>query len=180
MDRRFSTAFLHVRNRTLLGRVLLPFSLRHRLILEAMDHPLLTEGKQIKPDDLLIAAIVLSGDSTEDCLKEPTIMDFFRSWLLNHSEEYFLYCWEGMKVHLQEGSSYPLIFQKEQEKDGARGLDWRCMILAILVKHGLDHERVLSMPECQAVWLYTALAIAEGGKVDVMSTDLEEELAALG
>lgn len=145
-----------------------------------MEHPLLTPGSPVKPDDLLIAAIVLAGDSTESCLAKPTLLDFGRSWLLNHSREYFEFCWKGLKVHLEEGASYPVIFQKESEKDGSRGLDWRCLILGMLVKNGLDPERVLSMPECQAVWLYTAFAIADGGKVDVLSTDLEEELAALG
>lgn len=145
-----------------------------------MESPLLTPGAEVKPDDLLIAAIVLAGDSTDSCLADPTILDLGRSFLLNNSKEYFEFCWKGLKIHLEEGASYPVIFQKEQEKDGSRGLDWRCLIIGILVKHGMDPERVLSMPECQAVWLYTAIAISEGGKVDVLSTDLEEELAALG
>ncbi|CAB4147634.1 hypothetical protein UFOVP510_40 [uncultured Caudovirales phage] len=179
MDKRFATAFLPLRTRKVLGRTLQPFSIRHRMILEAMESPFVTPGKEfIKPKDLIIAAIVLSGRSVDECLKEPTIGDILRSWLLHRSREYFEYCLTGIKVHLEEGASYPLLFKKEGSSGsvGSRGLDWRALLIGSLVKHGVSVEEVLTMPESQVVWLYTAIAISEGVEVDILPTDQEEEL----
>lgn len=181
MDKRFATAFLPLRTRKVLGRTLQPFSIRHRMILEAMESPFVTSGKDsIYPHDLIVAAIVLSGRSVDECLKKPSIGDILRSWLMHRSKEYFDYCLAGIKVHLEEGASYPLIFKKEESKGsvGSRGLDWRGLLIASMVKYGVPVEEAMTLPESQLVWLYTSIAITEGVEVDIMPTDLEEDLQA--
>jgi hypothetical protein len=178
VDKRFATAFLPC-TRKVLGRDLRPFSIRHRMILEAMQSPFVTPGKDsIYPKDLIVAAIVLSGRSVDECLKKPTTGDILRSWLLHRSKEYFDYCLTGLKVHLEEGASYPLIFKKpdSQKAGDPRGLDWRALLIGTLVKRGMSVEDVMSLPEAQVVWLYTSIAITEGVEIDIMDTDLEEQL----
>ena len=146
-----------------------------------MKSPFVTPGvDKIYPHDLVVACIVLSGQSVDECLMKPGIGDIFRSWLLHRSREYFDYCLTGIKVHLEEGASYPLIFKKpESQKAGdPRGLDWRGLLIGTLVKRGMSLEEVMSLSESQVVWLYTAIAITEGNEIDIMNTDLEEELTA--
>lgn len=151
------------------------------MILEAMQSPFVTPGKEsIYPKDLIMAAIVLSGRSVDECLSKPSIGDILRSWLLHRSKEYFDYCLAGLKVHLEEGASYPLIFKKPDSEKGGdpRGLDWRALLIGTLVKRGMSVEDVMSLPEAQVVWLYTAIAITEGVEIDIMDTELEDQLTA--
>lgn len=151
------------------------------MILEAMESPFVTPGKEtIFPKDLIVAAIVLSGRSVDECLKEPTIGDILRSWLMHRSKEYFDYNLAGIRVHLEEGASYPLVFKKpESQRAGdPRGLDWRALLIGTLVKRGMSVEEVLTLPEAQVVWLYTTIGITEGIEIDIMDTDLEEQLTS--
>lgn len=145
-----------------------------------MGSPLVSESPDaiLLPSDLVVACIVMSGRTLEECLQPPTRMDVLRSWLLHRSKEYFDYTVAGIRTHLEEGASYPKFFdKKDQQKGGSpRGLDWRGLLLGTLVKHGSSVEEVMTMPEAQAVWLYTAIAITEGTEIDILPTDLEELL----
>lgn len=130
------------------------------------------------PSDLVIACIVLSGRTLSECLQRPTRMDILRSWLLHHSSEYFDYIVTGLRVHLEEGTSYPKFFDKQETKNGGspRGLDWQGLLIGTLIKHGVSVEEAMTMPEAQAVWIYTAIGITEGADLDILSTDLEKIL----
>lgn len=146
-----------------------------------MESPFVTPGREtIFPKDLIVASIVLSGRSVDECLSKPGIGDILRSWLMHRSQEYFDYNLAGIRCHLEEGASYPLVFKKaESQKAGdARGLDWRALLIGTLVKRGMSVEEVMTLPESQVVWLYTTIAITEGVEIDIMDTDLEEQLSS--
>jgi hypothetical protein len=50
-------------------------------------------------------------------------------------------------------------------------------IVANLIASGIDEKRAWEMPECQAIWLNSALAIRKGADVAIMSPEEEAFMA---
>lgn len=175
MDKRFATAFLAVSNRKLLGKRLVPFSLLHRILLEQMDSPVI-KGGACRPEDISLAIKVLGSSSVEEALSRPGFMDVIRAFLISRFPAFYRYALAGVRVHMEEAWAWPEILKKDDQAGDSRGLPWYAGVLATLVKHGMPVREALSIPEGQAVWLYVAIGISEGNQIDIMPSDLEDEL----
>jgi len=54
---------------------------------------------------------------------------------------------------------------------------WPLSIVANLIASGIEEKRAWEMPECQAIWLNSALAIRKGADVAIMSPEEEAFMA---
>ena len=172
MDNRFLSAFTEPTRVKILGRFVYPFCLKHRVRLSAIGSPLLT-GEKIEPIDLLIAVQI--------CAEEPVgklgFVDGLRLVRLRRNELHFsrqlkrFIDFVGIKNHPK--------FWERKSKEGRTesGVPWELVVVANLMRAGVQEERAWEMPECQAIWLNTAILSSKGVDVQVLTSDEEEFMA---
>lgn len=176
MDKRFLRAFLTPSRTLLCGYRLYPWCLKHRLWLEALEHPILT-GKPCSPADLLFFAKVCAeaGDPTR-----VTLWDRWQRYRLMRKETYIREA-AAAYGHLQL-DVWPQFWEKK-DKEGAggrnRGMPWVLSVVTNLTKAGYSLEEALNLPECQAIWLSTGASIQAGGELDILTSEDEALLDAL-
>jgi hypothetical protein len=51
-------------------------------------------------------------------------------------------------------------------------------VVANLIASGIEEKRAWEMPECQAIWLNSALAIRKGAEVRIMTPEEEAYMEA--
>lgn len=158
-----------------MGRRLRPFSLFHRIVLEEMNHPVIT-GAPLTPEDLILAVKVLASESIEEVLTKPTFMDAIRWRLMRLYKPYYDYCVQGLSCHVKESCAWPEVLQKSNSEGDRKGVPWIANVVSIMVKHGMSLKEVLHSPEGQIIWLYVCIGISEGADTDIMSSELEKEL----
>jgi hypothetical protein len=175
MDQRFLRAFLTPRATRLAGYDLYPWCLKHRLWLEALDHPILS-GRPCSPSDIVFLAKVCA----EKPVGKVTLRDRWHTARLRvpaNFTEALDTAYEHMRV-----DCWPKFWERK-EKDGGggrnRGMPWVLSILSNLVKAGHSLEDALNLPECQAIWLSCAASIQAGGELDILTTEDEELLDEL-
>jgi hypothetical protein len=151
-----------------------PWCLKYRVRLMAFDSPLVTGSRPITPGDLLFACQV--------CAEEPLggrmgWVDQLRVASLCRDPKRF----EAM---LAAFAGYILVqdwpkFWEQTKKSGGgdKGVPWPLSIVANLIASGIDEKRAWEMPECQAIWLNSALAIRKGADVAIMSPQEEAFMA---
>ena len=173
MDKRFLAAFIDPAPFRLLGRSLYPWCLKYRVRLMAFDSPLVTGSRAPTPADLIFACQV--------CAEEPLgnigWRDQLRVLSLSRNPAKF----EAM---LEAFSGYALVqdwpkFWEQTKKSsaGSKGVPWPLSIVANLTASGIDYKQAWEMPECQAIWLNSALAISKGADVAIMSPEEEAFMA---
>lgn len=158
----------------MLGRSLFPWCLKYRVRLMAFDSPLVTGSREITPGDLLFACQVCA----EDELGGPIgWLDKLRILHLNRNPAKF-------ERLLTAFASYILVddwpkFWEQTKKSGGgdKGVPWPLSIVANLIANGIPEKRAWEMPECQAIWLNSALAIRKGADVAIMSPEEEAFMA---
>lgn len=160
----------------MLGRVVYPFCLKHRVRLEAIDSPLIREDMKLTPADLLAAVKI--------CAEEPmgsvTLAD--RWHLLRMSTNASVFRLNVARfVEYVHVSSWPKFWEKEGTAKGEAGgsMPWALNIVASLISNGIPEQRAWEMPECQAVWYSCAFAKAKGVDLNVMSTEEEEFMESM-
>jgi len=156
----------------ILGRLVYPFCLKHRLQLLALDSPFMQEGDPtITPSDLLLAVKVCAEEDLA-----PTWRDTWEGIKLTRSRKYMGE--EGRKFLLYAGSAnWPKFWEATKRDGNTTGSPWILSIVCNLVKHGVPEERAWNMPEAQAIWMSTGfLANEPGNEVKVLTTDEEEML----
>jgi hypothetical protein len=152
------------------GVRLLPFCLRHRVALEALNSPAIDTNKLIGPTDLVLAARVLSTHNLDDIRKPWTIAEQFRIALYNHSPKRFLKELGNLVTYFEAQSLWPRLWQKD-EKTKSVAIPWQLTIVASLVRNGYAPETVWTMPESEAIWIYFANCKAEGATVEIISDE---------
>lgn len=153
------------------GRRLLPFCLRHRIALEALGSPVVETTKDLTATQFLLALRVLSTYDMDEVRKPWTFAEQVRLAIYNNSPERFLRDASRLVVYFEAQALWPRMWQKSNKaKDSA--LPWQLVIIANLVRNGVDIKDAWTMPESEAVWLYFANCAAEGAKVELVS-DLE-------
>ena len=169
MDKRFLNSQIDPGRFKFLGRTLYPWCLKYRVRLMAFDSPLVTGSRGVTPADLLFACQVCA----EEPLGEIGWIDELRIMRLVRNPAKF-------EMLLESFSGYILVndwpkFWDQTKKSGAgdKGVPWPLAIVANLVASGLDYKQAWEMPECQAIWLNSALAISKGADVAIMSPDEE-------
>lgn len=154
----------------MLGRVVYPFCLKHRVRLVAVDSPLVREG-QITPADLMLAVQI--------CAEEPigdfSLADKWRVMRMTSDRRRFDRELERFIAYVQI-SAWPKFWEKEGKagEDAGGSMPWPLSVVAALVSNGIPEQRAWEMPECQAVWYSCAFAKAKGVDLNVLSTEEED------
>ena len=175
MDQRFLRAFLTPRATRLAGYDLFPWCLKHRLWLEALDHPIL-KGRPCTPAELVFFAKVCA----EKPVGKVTFRDRWHTARLARPRD--LNSAIDTAIDHMRVDCWPKFWERK-EKDGAggrnRGMPWVLSILCNLIKAGHTLDDALNLPECQAIWLSSGASIQAGGELDFLTTEDEELLDEL-
>lgn len=176
MDKTFLRAFLTPRATRLAGYTLYPWCLKHRLWLEALDHPILA-GRPCTPDELIFFAKV--------CAEEPVgKVGFIDKWRMAKLKDPICLNQELVLAyeHLRM-DCWPKFWEKKEEEGGTggrnRGMPWVLGIMINLTRSGMSLEDALNLPECQAVWLSAGSTIQQGASLDILTSEDEELLDEL-
>lgn len=178
MDSRFISAFTDpTPDLKILGRFVSPFSLAHRVILTALDSPLLHGGAEIRPVDLLIAVKVCAGEP----IGKLSLRDMWTLNRLNDSKTMFY-----KELHRFEQfvlvESWPKFWRREGAKGSSSdsGPPWVLSIVCNLISNGIPEDRAWNMPEAQAIWYNTTFAILKGADLSIITEKQEKAMEALG
>ena len=174
VDRRFLNAYVDPAPFRLLGRSLYPWCLKYRVRLMAFDSPMVTGSRAITPADLLFACQV--------CAEEPLggkvgWVDELRLMSLGRNPAKFERLLEAFAGYILV-QDWPKFWEQTKKAGGGdKGVPWPLSIVANLIASGIDEKRAWEMPECQAIWLNSALAIRKGADVAIMSPEEEAFMA---
>ena len=175
MDRRFLNAYVDPAPFRLLGRSLYPWCLKYRVRLMAFDSPLVDGSRGISPADLLFACKVCA----EEELGGPIgLMDKLRLMSLSRNPAKFERLLNAFAGYILV-EDWPKFWEQSKTKSGGgdKGVPWPLLIVANLTASGIDYKQAWEMPECQAIWLNSALAIRKGADVAIMSPEEEAFMA---
>jgi hypothetical protein len=153
------------------GRVLKPMCLRHRLILQEIDSPLLTEDKMVSPQDLIIAARIFSTYDLKEMLQIASTKaekDLFVKIFLDNSE--YQKEMAKMSEYMVMQDNMPVIWDKKNQS-ATKGVPITLACVANLIRNGIDYEKAWTMPEAEAMWMYLANVIADGGDIHILTQD---------
>ena len=158
----------------MLGRTLYPWCLKYRVRLLAFDSPLVTGSRGITPADLIFACQVCA----EESLGSLGWRDQLRMMHLARNPAKFEKMLEAFAGYILV-QDWPKFWEQTAKKSGGgdKGVPWPLSIVANLIASGIDEKRAWEMPECQAVWLNSALAIRKGADVAIMSPEEEAFMA---
>lgn len=175
MDKRFLNAYIDPAPFRILGRTLYPWCLKYRVRLLAFDSPLATGSRAPTPADLIFACQVCADELLGGRIGWRDQLHIL-SMMRNPSK---------FEAYLQAFSDYimvphwPKFWEQSAKKSaGDKGLPWPLAIVASLISNGIDEKRAWEMPECQAIWLNSALAISKGADVAIMSPTEEAYMAS--
>lgn len=164
----------------MLGRKLRPFSLAHRLVLEALDSPLVSESTAFAMGDLLLAARVCSMPNPFRPLLKPTWMERVRFWRGTFDPSYFRSESQKFVDYLDDHSSAPKFWNRLDQTFARTSVPWLLDLAAgILRRTSFSEREVWLMPIGKAFWYYTALCKQEGHDPDILTTDEEAFLDSL-
>ena len=175
MDKRFLGAWIDPAPLPgMLGRTLYPWCLKYRVRLTAFDSPLVTGSRGVTAADLLFACQVCADEEVGGRLG---LKDQLRIMRLTRNPARF-------EAYLKAFSDYILVAhwpkfweQTAKKSGGSKGVPWPLAIVGNLIAHGVQEKRAWEMPECQAIWLNSALAISKGADVAIMSPEEEAFMA---
>lgn len=172
MDRRFLSAFTDPSDQVkILGRRVAPFSLSHRVQLEAAESPLLTADAGIRPVDLLVAVKICAGEPIGK-------LSLFDSWYIGKMTSNPDYFADQIDLFAQLVlvEAWPKFWEKRTKSVDSTGIPWPLSVVANLVANGIPEERAWTMPESQAIWMNSAFAVIKGAELKVLTTEEEKIL----
>ena len=157
------------------GYRLLPFCLRHRVLLEAIDSPFLKPlDRVITAYDIILAAKVLSTYDKNVLNEELGWRDRLRIKALEYGDRIRGIYAGYIYGHIVNGCSYPKTWKQEGIKN--EKIPWVLSCVANNVRNGISLEDAWTMPEGEAVWFSVCHAIYNGAEIEVLSTDEEKAL----
>lgn len=139
----------------------------------ALDSPLVTGSRGITPADLIFACQVCA----EEPLGEIGWRDQLRMMRLARNPAKFEMLLEAFAGYILVHDWPKFWEQTKKHSGGDKGVPWPLAIIANLIASGIDEKRAWEMPECQAIWYNSALAIRKGADVAIMSPDEEAFMA---
>jgi len=151
-----------------------PWCLKYRVRLMAFNSPLITGDRGITPADLIFACQVCA----EEPLGDLGFWDKLRINRLNNDPvkfERMLKAFAGyVLVH-----DWPKFWELDKSKNGGdNGCPWPLAVVANLIASGIEEKRAWEMPECQAIWLNSALALRKGAEIKIMTPEEEAFMAS--
>lgn len=177
MNSRFAKAVAYnPRSIKVLGCTLLPICMRHRVVLEYYDSPFVT-GSEPTVEDIIFAIRVMSTVDKDEMHRGINEVEAGYIFLLNQNNDTKLEVIELIREHIIENSNWP-IFWENEKKGHSNGVPWHMTVVANLVRNGMDYEKAWTMPEAEAVWLYTCNLINDGTDLRVLSDEDEEAMKA--
>ena len=172
MDGRFLRAFTDPAKVIFLGRPVYAWCLKYRVRLLAIDSPLADEsGRLPTPLDLLTAVKICAEEPIGELTKEEVRL--VKS--LGERPGKFLTECERFQEYAHVGA-WPKFWEtnkKNGSSAGDAGVPWPLMVVASLIKHGVEEKRAWEMPECQAIWYNAAYGAMNGSESKVLTTDEE-------
>jgi hypothetical protein len=172
VDGRFLRAFTDPAKVIFLGRPVYAWCLKYRVRLMAIDSPLADESGRIPtPLDLLTAVKICAEEPIGELTKEEVRL--VKS--LGERPGKFMTQCERFQEYAHVGA-WPK-FWESNKKNGSSaddaGIPWPLMVVANLIKNGVEEKRAWEMPECQAIWLNAAYAAMNGSEQKILTTDEE-------
>lgn len=154
------------------GVRLLPFSLRHRVALEAIDSPVLHPNRPMTAKHLVAAVKILSSSKIEDIVTPPTLKERFWVARMTFGEKILVEEIAKLIEYLNAQAFWPRFWEKDDtgdNKTNKAGIPWQLAVIASLTRNGCTIEEAWTMPEAEAIWLHIAHSTAMGADVTVMS-----------
>ena len=174
MDKRFLGAFIDPAPFRLLGRTLYPWCLKYRVRLMAFESPLVTGSRGVTPADLIFACQVCADEEIGGRIGWKDQLRIMR--LMRNPDRFEMYLKAFADYILVP--HWPKFWEQSAKKSaGDKGVPWPLAIVANLIASGIPEKRAWEMPECQAIWYNSALAIRKGADVAIMSPDEEAFMA---
>jgi hypothetical protein len=180
VDERFLQSWFVRRDWRVLGRRLQPFSLAHRLTLEAIGSPLCRGNELFTFTDLALAVCVCASPDPFRRIPAPSWADRVRFWHSTFRPAWFRSEAEAFIAYLDEHTSGPKFW--EREEDGARtdSTPWPLVVATTLIRRTSLREReVWAMPLGRALWYHAAVAKLDGARLDILTTEEEAMLERL-
>jgi hypothetical protein len=169
MDERFLRAFTDPAAQSkILGRLVSPFSLRHRVTLVSLNSPFTKQSGDFRPLDLLVAVKVCAGEPIGK-LTNAELGEIIE--LSDNPKKFIDACIEFKGFMLED--NHPKFWQKDTGRAGTNGVPWVLNIIATLTSNGVPYREAWDMPECQAIWMATAFASMKGAELKVLTTEDE-------
>lgn len=172
MDERFLRAFTDPAESKILGRLVYPFCLRHRLQLLALGSPFVKDMDFVRPLDLLVAVKVLAGEP----IGKLTNAELGEIVQLSDDNDLMLRECRKLREFMLE-QNHPKFWEKDTGRAGSNGIPWILNIVTSLITSGISERRAWEMPECQAIWLATGFATLKGAELKVLTSDDEYMMA---
>lgn len=159
------------------GKTLLPFCLRHRVALEAIDSPFTKNTlKGVNPYTVIIAIRILSSYNKLDMVKPLSLFEKLWMFYLTFNNKYYSQVIGTIVGCINVSCSYPKFWEKEAKENKKENIPWVLSCVSNNVRNGCSLEEAWTMPEGEAVWMSISHAIYNGAKIDILSTDEEKEL----
>jgi hypothetical protein len=159
------------------GKTLLPFCLRHRVALEAVDSPFTRNGYEgLNPYSVLMAIRILSTYDKAEMVKPLSLFDKLWMLYLTFNNKYYSAVIGTIIGCINVSCSYPKFWEKENKEKKKENIPWVLSCISNNVRNGCTLEEAWTMPEGEAVWLSIAHAIYNGAKIEILSTQEEKEL----
>jgi hypothetical protein len=176
MNSRFAKAVAYnPKSRKVLGRTLLPISIRHRVVLEFYESPFVT-GKEPTVEDIIFAVRVMSNTEKDEMHKTPTEAEMGYTLILKNNEDAKYEVIDEIREHIQENSNWPIFWEKDN-KTASNGIPWHMNVISSLVRNGIGYEQAWTMPEAEAIWMYASNLAHEGSDVRIVSDEDEAAMA---
>ena len=160
------------------GKTLLPFCLRHRVILESIDSPFIKdEMVGLNPVSVIIAIRILSTYDKSEMVKPFSLFEKFWLFYLTFNKNYYSKVIGTIIGCMNVSCSYPKFWEKKDKTGKSKeNVPWVLSCISNNVRNGCSLEEAWTMPEGEAVWMSVSHAIYNGAKIEVLSTDDENEL----
>lgn len=159
------------------GKTLLPFCLRHRIALEAIDSPFIKNGYEgLNPYSVIMAIRILSTYDKANMVKNLSLFEKLWMAYMMFNNKYYSQVIGTIIGCINVSCSYPKFWEKKNKENKKENIPWILSCVSNNVRNGCTLEEAWTMPEGEAVWMSISHAIYNGAKIDILSTDEEKEL----
>lgn len=156
------------------------------ITLEAINSPLVKQdgsGSAPTVDDLVVAIMICSTPSWKEAIREPSFFQKLRFNMLLISVESLNKALEEFSIYIKESTSMPKLWTKESNSSGGDSVKTvnkqklphsLQLVVFLMSKMHISEEDAWNMAFCKAVWYSVGYSSQEGGDVDVITTEDEE------